>query len=395
MKKFIYLWINNFSRLDDFDEKKGYLFQDLGLSLSSEYKVHGERNELGVLEITVSKNANYQKSFYSSNLTDVKVLVGNNGTGKSTILKTLFKIITKKGFRYNGNEEYVLVFVENKKIHIVSSRTIKTKLNIKSPNLEEGKNFSFSKDLPIYFSPEFKENIDTLFDENYKNISTNGYLCRDRQTILNAPNDIQEIYSRKDERVYHFEMEQNRVIEFMLNAGEKFFNIIPVPQMMIMKPLRDNIDCGINDLVNLYINHYGGVGSLIDCFPDIVDYDLERALPENLDRLDGEVKELIISKIKKFFYKCYDEICDSVGKKFLFATLLSCVRTFSSKQSHNAIDSVLEVDWKKFEQAPYKTINDFFIRIKTIILANKVLKQKILLKYQKNVKQLMTVLFLI
>lgn len=386
MKKFIYLWINNFSRLDDFDEKKGYLFQDLGLSLSSEYKVHGERNELGVLEITVSKNANYQKSFYSSNLTDVKVLVGNNGTGKSTILKTLFKIITKKGFRYNGNEEYVLVFVENKKIHIVSSRTIKTKLNIKSPNLEEGKNFSFSKDLPIYFSPEFKENIDTLFDENYKNISTNGYLCRDRQTILNAPNDIQEIYSRKDERVYHFEMEQNRVIEFMLNAGEKFFNIIPVPQMMIMKPLRDNIDCGINDLVNLYINHYGGVGSLIDCFPDIVDYDLERALPENLDRLDGEVKELIISKIKKFFYKCYDEICDSVGKKFLFATLLSCVRTFSSKQSHNAIDSVLEVDWKKFEQAPYKTINDFFYKNKDNNIGKQGLKTKNIIEISKKCK---------
>ena len=128
MKKFIYLWLNNFSRLDDFDETKGYLFHDLGLSLSSEYNVNGERNKSGILDITISKNDNYQKGFYSSNLTDVKVLVGNNGTGKTTILKALFKIISKKGFQFNGNEEYALVFVEKKKIYVISSKTVKTKL---------------------------------------------------------------------------------------------------------------------------------------------------------------------------------------------------------------------------------------------------------------------------
>ena len=62
MKKFVYLWLNNFSRLDDFDETKGYLFHDLGLSLSSEYNVHGERKKSGILDVTVSKNDNYQKT---------------------------------------------------------------------------------------------------------------------------------------------------------------------------------------------------------------------------------------------------------------------------------------------------------------------------------------------
>lgn len=387
MKKFIYLWLNNFSRLDDFDETKGYLFHDLGLSLSSEYNVHGERKKSGILDVTISKNDNYQKSFYSSNLTDVKVLVGNNGTGKTTILKALFDIILNKCRQYDDNKEYALVFVENKKIHVVSSKTVKVKLNIKLPNLDKGKKFSFSKDLPIYFSPEFKEHIDVVFDENYKNISTNGFLYRDKQTILSVPNDIQEIYSRKDERVYHFEMEQNRVIELMLNAGEKFFEIIPVPQMMVMKPLRDNVDCGINELVDLYIKHYGAVNSLTDHFPDIVDYDLERALPENLDSIDDEVKELIISRIKKFFHKLYDETCDSVGKKFLFATLLSCVRTFSSKQSRNTIDSVLEINWSEFERAPYKILNSFFYKNRDNNIGKQGLRTKNIIKLSKKCKK--------
>lgn len=385
MKKFIYLWLNNFSKLNDFDETKGYLFQNLGLNLSSEYNVQSERDDRGILDITVSINDNYQKGFYSSNLTDVKVLVGNNGTGKSTILKTLFKIITKGGCQFYNNEEYALVFVENKKIYTISSENIKTNLVVVPSNLEKAENGSFSKELPIYFSPEFKENFDVAFDENYKNISTNGFLYRDKQTILSVSSDVREIYSRKDERIYHFEMEQNRIVELMLNAGEKLFKIIPVPQKMVMKPLRENIDCGINELINLYVKNHNIIDSLMNYFPEsIIDDELVRDLPEDLRGMNDEVGKLIIPRMQKFFRKCYEETCDSVGEKFLFATLLSCVRTFSSKISHNDIDAILEIDWKEFEKTPYKIINGFFYRNRKNNIGKQGLKVQTIIELSKR-----------
>ena len=124
MKKYIYLWINQYRAINGYSEADGYFFDDLGISLSSEYIVNhtfkrgmvneGEDDEL---KFFINRtNESYDENFYSENVKDLKVIVGNNGAGKTTLLRLLSDIIAQNNI-YSAHTEYVLLYEENCKIY--------------------------------------------------------------------------------------------------------------------------------------------------------------------------------------------------------------------------------------------------------------------------------------
>jgi len=91
MKKYLYFWIEKYRNLDDFGESKGYLFENFGVNLSSQYILHHEwKSEK--LKIFFDSENGWNKSqleyFYSDNIVDIKVLL----SGKSSNINTVCRI---------------------------------------------------------------------------------------------------------------------------------------------------------------------------------------------------------------------------------------------------------------------------------------------------------------
>ena len=79
MKKLIYFYCS--PKLRGFDETEFNFF--------SKYKIHFDKD---TKTLTVTKNTeNYIDNFYDDNI-EINAIVGNNGTGKSTLLKRIFRI---------------------------------------------------------------------------------------------------------------------------------------------------------------------------------------------------------------------------------------------------------------------------------------------------------------
>lgn len=367
MKKLLCLWLNNYCRLDDFEKDKGFLFDDLCINLSSNFSVVCKKNGSSVeVEIEKKENASFRKGFFGPNLDDVKVLVGNNGTGKTTILSSLFKILTNIESFTSSLQEFFLIYFDNKKIFIVKSPL--TVVEIKK--IPEGFQISedypnnlteaFSKDLPLFFSPEFKTNTNQFVDSDYKNISTNGYFYRDKDELLGENIQHQEDFLTIDSQICFSKMESKRIIELLLNAGETFFRLIPIPQMMLMKPTQENIDVGINETVKLILDDCDTANSVMDLIPELNnDEELIHDLSES-DFLTENDKNVLSKKINSYIADCYENFCKDVDEKFLFAGMLSCIRTFWSKSPKTSSKLFFDIDWKSLKKYPKKTINDFF-----------------------------------
>ena len=125
MKKYVYFWIEKYRNLDDFDESKGYLFDDLGMNLSSQYAFRHEWNS-GKLKIFFDNENEQNKKqleyFYSDNIVDIKAFVGDNGCGKTTLLTSLFQLVAE-GINKppSGMDKYALIYVEDNVFYVKTS----------------------------------------------------------------------------------------------------------------------------------------------------------------------------------------------------------------------------------------------------------------------------------
>jgi hypothetical protein len=361
MKKFIYLWLDGYNRLDDYHQEKGYLFEDIGLNLSSEFFVsHEKKND--VIDVHVKRNSKYQENFFSGNISDVKVLVGNNGTGKSTIINILFDIIANNGFKCKSSESIFILYEEEKEIYCYSAKWVSVDIVELPDGYSKGtKKISFKKDIPIYYSSEFDcysynnylYNSDfCTFDfdnSDYRNISTSALYYRDETTVLLSQMSENEYDSRKRNKLsYHREMEQNRLLDLILNAGKKFFDIIPIPQKIVLCPIQENIECGIEVLAKILVKEHSSWTSLYDILPDSYFGDITRDEDD-----EEEMKEIV----EKFLYDCRSSILNDVDNLLRFAIMMNCIRSFSNDKE---LDLIYDINWKLFRYEPQKVIQQFF-----------------------------------
>ena len=128
MKKLVYFWC---------DELRG--FEDKEFNFSSKYNI--EYNPLRVT-LTINKgDPNYIDHFFGDHI-ELNVIVGNNGVGKSSMFKKLFRIIRRHPF---AHAQSVLVFEEKDGLSayfIVSSR-IEYQRKIEFSQLDKDNTFEF------------------------------------------------------------------------------------------------------------------------------------------------------------------------------------------------------------------------------------------------------------
>ena len=108
MREYLYMWINECVLLDDFGGA-GYMIHEQGFSLSSKYRIKNALNNKTLF--FKCEPTSVPNNFFSSDFSDIKVFVGENGSGKSTALKILYKIIGE-GYLKVGDRFYIHVLNE-------------------------------------------------------------------------------------------------------------------------------------------------------------------------------------------------------------------------------------------------------------------------------------------
>lgn len=339
MRKYIYFWIKQYQSLDGLDEKQTYLFEDFGLNLSSEYTVSHSYNGK-TLDIKIEENKEYIQNFYSENISDIKAFVGNNGSGKTSLLRLLSDIISDKYNPKTNKLEYILIYANKEKIDtdfFYKSKEYIKKTNIKC-NIKLQKQTEKNCPLTIYYSSAFNADITNHYNSFndylsniYQDISTDALLSKTDLENNHSTAHGTDYYKKSNLISDYANSEQTKIIDFILSAGEDFFKILPIPKSIIMEPSEQIIDHYIsNFVVNIS-----------------VDYDIEETIKRHLPKYlqskwanyfkehPKEKEKYFINKefIKDFkqhlvnYYNSLDSFSDIIR----FAALIAHIEDFYNK----------------------------------------------------------------
>lgn len=255
MKEYLYLWIDQFYTLNDYDlPGKNSLIEKQGFSLSSKYNVDFKEKNKKELIFTIRKNEYIPDSFFSKKLSDIKALVGRNGSGKTLCLKHLLYRIIAKEFDVDEIIPFVLIYCIEGKLYYHKSKALKKTYKIKFNECEITPDLSVqaSKSGKSFFYTAAFDNTERLdVFHGTHNLSTNALLSSDDQTL----NNISLKYRRKINRNYsHITMEIIRKILFIArfyeDIAQKNFLKFRMPNAVVIAPSYIDIENAIAEITN-------------------------------------------------------------------------------------------------------------------------------------------------
>lgn len=260
MKKCIYLWIQKYVPLDNSNQ---FLFENIGFNLSSEYLVTSDfKNK--TLELKITKNPNFKKDFFSENISDIMAIIGANGTGKSTIFDFIRDCLCNGMNDVPDMINHVLLYLdENNEIQCRSTIPFK-KLNVKAETETKKIETSYTNtneylynggthkaDLVIYYSPGLSRKMSRYNHGQYEglcDISTDGLLALDDETLHNPKTSSQDDYPRHDRLVSYILMEKQRQINFAVDFQQEDFLSFSLPSLIQIRPSMDDIEYAMAEM---------------------------------------------------------------------------------------------------------------------------------------------------
>lgn len=245
MNNVIFLWINNYRLIDEINGKKNFLFNDCGVNLSSKFNISHEwmsRNatheNVQVQEkrlcIKIKENKSKvlfdcnedEAPFYSKCITDLKIIVGKNGVGKSSLLDILSKIVSGN-LRKDPYLQYFLL-CQTDKTHFTYTTNLSIEPYCQSKNRElKFDRQSIEEDVYLY-SAVFKDewNYDyPIGGYSHMHDLTTQFLLH--QDIENYNNNL-NMYGSNSKLWCHASMDSLRQIKFVTAflKKESFLNDI-------------------------------------------------------------------------------------------------------------------------------------------------------------------------
>ena len=95
MKRIVFFWIERYQEIDFMNHEGKFLFENFGVNLSSKFHFEYDWND-SKKELAISKKINENLVVYSDKIYDIKIVVGKNGTGKTTLLNLIGDISSGK-----------------------------------------------------------------------------------------------------------------------------------------------------------------------------------------------------------------------------------------------------------------------------------------------------------
>lgn len=215
-----------------------YLLDNQGISLSSKYDVTYKFCEIEKKIQFFVKPTDIPEHFFSKNIEDIKVFLGKNGAGKTTILKDLLFRIIGKGYNIENELDFVLVFVDDfcdengkvtKKFYCYNSLafdedgfTILESDNYRILNNVSDEDVFKSEQAVFYTSALKNEPVKESRYSDCLDLSTNGLLYSDDIELNNLSLTIRnKMHLRPDYFSSHITMEYIRNVSFGVDLYEK------------------------------------------------------------------------------------------------------------------------------------------------------------------------------
>lgn len=361
MKKYISFWIDKYIPLDEFDSSGPCLFENFLVNLSSEYYVQKDEQQLVfTINKSICKKEGYNpSSFFSENISDMKVFIGDNGAGKTQLLKKIARIAAG----YNEcKEKYVLLCVddENKEYGYITNIESEIKCFIAENTFDgySGKRYDLADTseesllggLYVYYSPIFNDvdyRLETMsyapMSLNLKNISTDALMAYDVSSLTILHEELDKKYKDCDRLSAYLKMEHQRLNDFLIENGEYFSTFFNVPNQLVFKPMLENILACTNVLVSrnedAFINlHF------------VYELPNEDKIKE-FKSLDDVAKQKILEQSRIEIVNQFNSL--SLDDKFRYSLLLNyyCHDKFESEDVLNELTGFKEVRdlelWKR------------------------------------------------
>jgi len=211
MNKLLFLHIEGLSK-----------YRPISLNLSNEFDISIDRDD----NLQIQRSTNHLKPLLGENIFDINVLAGENGTGKSKLLRIIAEIIS--GSRANDGKEYKYLAViseEQNKISIVNhlDRPIQYDKNSGYFDItERGPGNSLVERQVIYYSPYLDFNLLDFPTSQLKfpvqDISQTQLMIRDAEIHQWKQGGQESILAHKFENA-------NRQLRFLVRAKDNVFKL--------------------------------------------------------------------------------------------------------------------------------------------------------------------------
>lgn len=347
MKRYLYLWIENQTLIDETDPEKGYLLSNFGINLSSKYNIsHTFIQEK--LSFTINQNPSYEEGFFSDSIIDLKAIVGNNGSGKTTILLRIYQLIAEGINNKIGN--YALVYQNEgeERIHIASNyHNIEEKKDYVLHDLEDAKSSFVVRYSAIPNDRELQfDNVRIEGDyHGTRDISTDALYILDKESLDNHATSVN--YPNQLDYLHCFYIkEQDRKISFLIdvakNGLDDFWKDFSIPKIIKISPTKVNISNAFaeiadysvkNNIFNEVITKFFLQKEFLGKWEKYKKSD--ELCSDIMDEADlNSLKDIIINKCDSY----YNHL--SIPDKFRFSAILSNFRTFHNNPSHPAFTEI-------------------------------------------------------
>ena len=270
MRDYVYFWVDTCQYVRHISEKETCLFDDFAVNLSSKYTITHKWNKKRRLFSfeTCSNNeymiSNLKENFYSENIVDLKIILGNNGAGKSSLMELLADIISRKII--HDELTYILVWEECGKFRYFLHKGVVYD-RVTKPRGPLTQKFHVASKVPFYRSkkiddaviiyssafPNYWPKID--FKEDYRNIYDIRTKSLLKKNIEDLNNGIRR-GSTKNNLICFYKEEENKIIDYVLDFYEikkdgKLFlaDTLALPTHFYFALSEENINNGIQELV--------------------------------------------------------------------------------------------------------------------------------------------------
>ncbi|WP_282020149.1 AAA family ATPase [Planomicrobium okeanokoites] len=263
--------------------EKSDFFNDMSADLGSDLTFQIINNEL-----IITENKNYIPNFFGSSLkenqktqiTNFNCIVGENGTGKSTLLKSFINIINN-----NYTMPFLVVFKEKGKYYYFSKKT--TTIIYNKVLLKDTKNIVY-KNIEIHFKKPNPSSFSTVFFSNVFDLNTN-FIELEEVTNISTMNLV------KERPIEYFTEEMKKQILFSAKYEEdlNLKSIIKIPDLL---SISFYLGTDTFDLTNFSLN-------IDEELEEIFDYAFERK-----SVFERKVGEELYKEMLRELYKDINDI---------------------------------------------------------------------------------------
>ena len=273
----LFIWIKEYKGL-----------KNISLNFSNELQFNLDEN----LILNISKVENYIPDFFGPNITNLTALIGENGSGKTSVLRFIMDMTANYQY-FSSDNQYILCYKVNNELYYYNTESTNIALATNSViNINHSNTFLLSPRL-VYLSNTFDPTYINLNDERINEQINNVYNLSTSYLLLESHSDSRNEGLYNDNFTF-----ENRITSF---AAEEFKKIVKLISWLNIKKNHQNaFPVTHPPFLNfkIYYSYNENLDNQIDRLKTILNY-------SNRDNIEIFMLDALFSGIQQIFLNLF------------------------------------------------------------------------------------------